>query len=94
VQCNLADIHDNEPSNPSNSEERDNPTVEGDLHTVRPEPTTGREHDRIRLKTEEKRKSEEVRCEVFILCSVISVRGYEMLPLQYDCVTTNCSSAW
>jgi hypothetical protein len=36
--------HDNEPPRHSNSEERDNSTVEGgDLHTVRPEPTSGRE---------------------------------------------------
>jgi hypothetical protein len=48
-----------------NSKERDNSTVEGgDLHTVRPEPTSGSEltnrlvEYRIRQKTEDKQKSE------------------------------------
>jgi hypothetical protein len=36
--------HGNEPPERSNSKERDNSTVEGgDLHTVRPEPTSGRD---------------------------------------------------
>jgi hypothetical protein len=40
----MADIHDNEPPKHSNCKERDNSTVEGGaLHTVQPEPTSGRE---------------------------------------------------
>jgi hypothetical protein len=50
----------------NNSEERDNSTVEGgDLHTVRPEPTSGRELTN--------RRRTEVRSEVFILCGAVTV---------------------
>jgi hypothetical protein len=43
--------HGNEPPKHSNSEERDNSTAEGgDLHTVRPEPTSGRVTHRRRNK--------------------------------------------
>jgi hypothetical protein len=50
----------NEPPNHSNSEESDNSTVEGgDLHTVRPDPTSGRKMaNRRQNTTEDKQKSE------------------------------------
>jgi hypothetical protein len=57
-----AGIHDNEPPEHINCKERDNSTVEGDLHTVRPEPISGSELTnrlvayRIRQKTEDKQK--------------------------------------
>jgi hypothetical protein len=61
--------HGNEPPKHSNSEERDNFTVEGGhLRTVRLEPTSGREYERRQPK-----KSEQVRSEVFSLCGVVIV---------------------
>jgi hypothetical protein len=68
--------HGNRHPKHSNREERDNSTVEGgDLRTVRPEPTSGRElTNRRRNTTEDKQKSEEVRREIFILCGVVTVR--------------------
>jgi hypothetical protein len=73
AQCKFnrikADAHDNEPPKHSNSEERDNSTVEGDLHSVSPEPTAGITNRR--QKTNTTQKSEEVRSEVFILCGVV-----------------------
>jgi hypothetical protein len=54
--------HGNEPPKQSNSEDRDNSTVEGgDLHTVRPEPTSGRELTNIRQNATEDRTQTEVR---------------------------------
>jgi hypothetical protein len=67
-------MHDNEPPKNSNSEERDNFAVEwGDLHTVRPEATSGREM------TNRRQNTTEVRSEAFSLCGVIIVRSYETL---------------
>jgi hypothetical protein len=58
--------HGNEPPKHSNSKECDNSTVEGgDLHTVRPKPTSGRELTNRRQKTN--------RSQVFILCDVVKV---------------------
>jgi hypothetical protein len=58
--------HCKEPPEQSNSEQRDNSTVEGDdLHTVRPEPTSRRELTN--------RRQTEVRSEVFILHGVVTV---------------------
>jgi hypothetical protein len=50
----------NEPPEHSNKEERDNSIVEaGDLHMVRPEPTSGRElANRKQNTTEDRRKTE------------------------------------
>ena len=50
--------------------------------------------NRIRLKTEDKQKSE-VKCGAVTVTfkSVIIVRSYEVLQSQQDCVTANCSSA-
>jgi hypothetical protein len=67
-QCiqKLFHSHGNEPSKHSNSEECDNSTVEGgDLHTVRPEPTLGREFTN--------RRQTKIRSEVFILCDVLTL---------------------
>jgi hypothetical protein len=84
------------------TEERENSTAEGsDLHTVRPEPTSGKEltnrlvghiirqEDRIRQKAYDKHnKSEEVSTEVFILCGVVTVT-FRVLSLF---VVTKCCS--
>jgi hypothetical protein len=45
----------------SNGEERDSSTVEGDLHTVRPEPTSGRELTNRRHNAIEDRRQTEAR---------------------------------
>jgi hypothetical protein len=74
--------HGNEPPKHSNGKERENSTVEGgDLHTVLPEPTSGRELTNIR-------QTEEVRSEVFILCGVVTVT-FRVLSLS---VVTKCYS--
>jgi hypothetical protein len=52
VDCYTTHTETNEPPKHSHSYERDNSTVEGgDLHTVRPEPTSGRELITRRQKT-------------------------------------------
>jgi hypothetical protein len=63
----------------SNSQKRDNSTVEGvDLHMVRPKFTTRRElTDRRQNTTEHRRRSRKT--EVFSLFGVIIVRSYEVL---------------
>jgi hypothetical protein len=55
--------HGSEPLEHSNSEERDNCTGEGgDLHAVRPKPTSGRElANRIRQKTNRSQKKSQVK---------------------------------
>jgi hypothetical protein len=64
--------HGNEPPKHSNREECDNSTVEGDLHTFRPERTSGRELTNRRENTTEDRRQTEVRIEVFVLCGVVT----------------------
>jgi hypothetical protein len=68
--------HGNESPKHSNSEERDISAAEGgDLHTVRPKPTSGKELTNRRQNTiEHRRQTEvEVRNEVFILCRIVTV---------------------
>jgi hypothetical protein len=76
--------HGNEPPKHSNSEERDNSTVEGgDLHTVRPEPTSGKE-----LTNRRQKKSL-----VYVMLSLFVVtrcRSYSKI----ECVIINCNSDW
>jgi hypothetical protein len=70
--------HGNEPPKHSKGYESDNSTVEGgDLHAVRPEPTSGRELTNRRQNTTEHRRQTEFRREVF--SGAITVRSYEAL---------------
>jgi hypothetical protein len=74
-------------SKDSNGLQLENSTVEGgDLHTGRPEPTSGRElTNRRQNTTEDKQKSEDVRSEIFMwrsysnLQKVIMACSYEAL---------------
>jgi hypothetical protein len=60
--------HGNEPPTHSNREERDNSTVEGgDLHTVRPDPTSGTELTNRRQNTIEDRQKSEVKSLFYVV---------------------------
>jgi mRNA-degrading endonuclease toxin of MazEF toxin-antitoxin module len=63
--------HGNEPPEHNNSEERDNSIVEaGDLHTVRPQPTSGRELANRKQNITEDRTSQKWS---LYLCGVVTV---------------------